>query len=449
MEPIDISQSKEIYTVSRLNSEVRLILEGSFSIFWIEGEISNFISPQSGHWYFSLKDANAQIRCAMFRQQNRRLLITPKDGMHVLLKARVSLYEGRGDFQLIVEDLQEAGLGKLQQAFEALKKRLSEAGLFALERKKKLPVFAKCVGIVTSPTGAAIRDILHVLKRRFTAVSVIIYPTLVQGELAAANIVDAIRIANQRKECDILIIARGGGSLEDLWPFNEEIVAHAIYQSDIPTITGIGHEIDFTIADFVSDVRAPTPSAAAELSTPNQITLLTFLQQQKDRLIRAMYQTMERLQQHLHWKTRQLDQQHPKKKLMHQMQQLDFYEAAFVSLQEKLLSRLTIKLNHFQTKLIRLNPLHAIHFFQHRIALLQHKLEVSIAETLKIKQEFLISAAAKLDALSPLATLQRGFSIATTENRVLMHANEIKQGDNVNIRLYEGSLDCLVINVKK
>src|SRR3990167_11367189 len=257
----------EVYTVSRLNNEVKFILEDRFPWVWVEGEISNFAAPHSGHWYFSLKDNTAQVRCAMFRGQQRKLIFTPKDGMHVLINARVSLYENRGEFQLIAESMEERGEGKLRRAFEMLKKKLETAGLFDPLHKKKLPSFPKQIGIITSETGAAIADILTILKRRFPSIPIIVYPTLVQGTLAAPSIVKALKTANRRNECDVIILARGGGSLEDLWAFNEEIVAYAIFESDIPIISGVGHEIDFTIADFVADVRAPTPSAAAEMIT--------------------------------------------------------------------------------------------------------------------------------------------------------------------------------------
>lgn len=450
MEITDISHSQEIYTVSRLNREVRLVLEGSFSLLWIEGEISNFVAPHSGHWYFSLKDANAQIRCAMFRPQNRRLMITPKDGMHVLIKARVSLYEGRGDFQLLVENMEEAGVGKLQQAFEALKKRLSAAGLFAAERKKKIPIIPTCIGVVTSPTGAAIRDILHVLHRRFAAVPVIIYPTLVQGELAAPNIVNAIQTANRRKECDILIIARGGGSLEDLWPFNEETVAYAIYQSEIQTITGIGHEIDFTIADFVADVRAPTPSAAAELITPDKTELLSLLEHKKAQLIRTLHHQLQQFRQQLLWVTKQLQQQHPQRRLREQAQQLDLHETNLIRLQQKLFTYLQTKLNALQAKCFLLTPLHRIHAFQHQLLLSQQKLCALITQSVQSRQESLTHAAAKIDALSPLATLRRGFAIATTttDHHVLHNTDRVKINDEVKVQLHKGSLICRVTTIQ-
>lgn len=446
MEITDISHSEEIYTVSRLNREVRLILEGSFAFFWIEGEISNFLIPQSGHWYFSLKDAHAQIRCVMFKAQNRRVPITPRDGMHVLLKARASLYEGRGDFQLLIENMEEAGIGKLQQAFEALKKALSAKGLFATERKKKIPTIPKCIGVITSSTGAAIRDILHILARRFATASVIIYPTLVQGEFAAANITSAIEIANRRKECDVLIIARGGGSIEDLWSFNEEIVAHAIFRSEIPIVTGIGHEIDFTIADFVADLRAPTPSAASEMVTPDKTELLAAIEQKKVRLIRAINHKLQQLQQQLNWTTQQLEHHHPKRQLLEQIQQLDLNETNIIRLQQQLLIRLHNRLHASHAKLALLTPLHHIHALQHQVALYNQTLHVLMTTLIQSRKEHLANTAATLNALSPLATLKRGYAIVTTgkENKVIHTIEQIKKGDEIKVQLHQGKLYCLV-----
>ena len=260
---------RDIYTVSRLNREVRVLLERGFGTLWIEAEISNFARPSSGHWYFSLKDANAQVRCAMFRQRNYLSTFTPKDGQKVLVRARIGLYEPRGEYQLIVDHIEDAGRGALQRQFEELRARLAAEGLFAAERKRPLPGLPVRIGIITSPTGAAVRDILHVLARRFPAIGVLIYPVQVQGAQAAADIVAALELAGRRADCDVLILARGGGSLEDLWAFNDERLARAIVASPIPIITGVGHEVDFTIADFAADVRAPTPSAAAELVVPD------------------------------------------------------------------------------------------------------------------------------------------------------------------------------------
>ncbi len=397
----DISYSEEIFTVSRLNREIRLLLEGSFPLLWIEGEISNFTIPSSGHWYFSLKDSTAQVRAAMFRPQNRRLTFLPKDGLHVIIRARVSLYEGRGDFQLIIEHMEEAGIGKLQKKFEELKKRLKEAGLFDEAHKKSFPAIPKCIGVITSTTGAAIRDILHVLKRRFSAIPVIVYPTLVQGEFAAPQIVEAIKTANRRKECDCIILARGGGSIEDLWPFNEEMVALAIYQSQIPIMTGVGHEIDFTIADFVADRRAPTPSAAAELLTPDSNVLVSALLQKEKRLLGLVKQQLTHLLKNLLWMTKHLHREHPKRRLKESMQRLDLAESTLKNI-------ITIML---------LN-----------------------------KQQYFRELAAKLNTLSPLATLERGYAIATRidNKKILRSAKEVKQGDKIDLRLAKGRIECTV-----
>src|ERR1700691_2609530 len=260
---------RDVYSVSRLNREARVLLERGFGTLWLEAEISNFSRPSSGHWYFSLKDAAAQVRCAMFRQRNMLANLVPRDGQKVLVRARIGLYEPRGEFQLIVDHIEDAGLGALKRQSEELSARLAAEGLFALERKRPLPALPKRIGVITSPTGAAVRDIVHVLARRFVGVAVLIHPVSVQGASAAAEIIAALKLAGERAECDVLILARGGGSLEDLWAFNDEALARAIAASPIPVISGIGHETDFTIADFAADVRAPTPSAAAEIAVPD------------------------------------------------------------------------------------------------------------------------------------------------------------------------------------
>jgi exodeoxyribonuclease VII large subunit len=444
MTALDISDSQEIFTVTRLNREVRFILEGSFPMIWVEGEISNFSAPHSGHWYFSLKDSGAQVRCAMFKPDNRRLGFTPKDGMHVMMKARVSLYEGRGDFQLIAEFMEEVGEGKLRQAFDAMKKRLLEAGLFDAVHKKPLPAMPKSIGVVTSPTGAAIRDILSVMNRRFPSLPVIIYPTLVQGNSAAPNIVNAIRLANERAECDVLIVARGGGSLEDLWPFNEEIVARAIFESMIPIISGVGHEVDFTIADFVSDLRAPTPSAAAELITPDVLDLMTGLTHQQQRLSRQMQQKFQAFHQKLVWLDKHLQQQHPKRRLAEKIQQVDLYEISLMRLQNKILTKHQATLDTLKAKMLSATPAHRIRDLQSFLDLQLHNLKTSIKIPLQHGQQQLGSLAAKLDALSPLATLKRGYAIASSKGDVLRHAGEVKSGEKINVRLMDGSLDCVV-----
>ena len=261
--------NRQIFSVSELNRTVRQLLENSLTLLWVEGEISNFARPGSGHWYMTLKDEKSQVRCAMFKGSNMRVSFEPANGMSVLVRCKAGIYEGRGEYQLVIEHMEEAGFGALQRQFEQLKASLSKEGLFDSSHKREIPSSIHHAGIVTSPTGAAIKDILSVLRRRFPSIAVTIYPTAVQGEQAQSQIVEAITNANDDNRCDVLIVGRGGGSLEDLWSFNEESVARSIHNSRIPIVSAVGHEIDFTIADFVADLRAPTPSAAAELISPD------------------------------------------------------------------------------------------------------------------------------------------------------------------------------------
>src|SRR5580658_10163237 len=313
---------RDIYSVSRLNREVRVLLERGFGALWLEAEISNLARPSSGHWYFSLKDSAAQVRCAMFRQRNMLGTFTPRDGQKVLVRGRIGLYEPRGEYQLIVDHMEDAGLGALKRQFEELSAKLAAEGLFAADRKRPLPGLPRRIGVITSPTGAAVRDILHVLARRFPAASVLIYPVPVQGAQAAAEIVAALELAGRRAECDVLILARGGGSLEDLWAFNDERLARAIVASLIPVITGIGHEIDFTIADFAADVRAPTPSAAAELVVPDAQEWLSVFSSLGTRLARCMRRRLEERRQRLRWLARRAALVSPVARFAQQTQRL-------------------------------------------------------------------------------------------------------------------------------
>src|SRR5271155_4049554 len=285
---MDLAANRDVYSVSRLNREVRVLLERGFGSLWLEAEISNLAKPSSGHWYFSLKDATAQVRCCMFRQRNMLCAFAARDGQKVLVRARIGLYEQRGEYQLVIDHMEDAGLGALKRQFEELSARLAAEGLFAPERKRPLPVLPKRIGVITSPSGAAVRDILHVLARRFAAVPVLIYPVAVQGAAAAAEIVAALSLAGRRAECDVLILARGGGSLEDLWAFNDEALARAIAACPVPVVSGIGHEVDFTIADFAADVRAATPSAAAEIVVPDGAEWAASLRRMGERLQRAL-----------------------------------------------------------------------------------------------------------------------------------------------------------------
>jgi len=447
METIDISQSQEIFTVSQLNRDVRLLLEGSFAYLWVEGEISNFACPNSGHWYFSLKDSGAQVRCVMFRTQNRRVLANPRDGMQVTIKARVSFYEGRGDFQLLAEHMEEAGEGKLRQEFELLKKRLSEAGLFSEAIKKKLPAFPQTIGIITSPTGAAVRDILNILARRFPQANVIIYPSLVQGDLAPINIVAALELANKRKECDVLILARGGGSLEDLWCFNDERVAHAIYKSEIVLISAIGHEVDFTIADFVADLRAPTPSAAAELVAPHCEELLGKINYTEKKILRLLQLHLQGLLQKISWISKHLHQNHPKTKLLEKTQKLDFFEMTLQRLKNKFLADAKTKTEKAHAKLQHSSPQNQILHFKQNLILKLRMLQGEIQNAIQQKQQALGNVSGTLDGLSPLATLNRGFAIAETQdNKLLQNSSQVTPGQEIKVRLKVGKINCSVIS---
>jgi len=312
----EFAPRSSVISVSELNRSARELLEQGFPLTWVAGEISNFTRAASGHYYFSLKDAQAQVRCVMFRQKTLHLDWKPENGMQVEVRALVSLYEARGEFQLNVETMRRSGLGALYEAFEKLKAKLEAEGLFADARKKPLPPFPRAIGIITSPAAAALRDVVTTLSRRMPGIPVIIYPTPVQGEGAAEKISEAIHTAGRRAECDVLILCRGGGSIEDLWAFNEEIVARAISACPIPIVTGVGHETDFTIADFVADQRAPTPTAAAELASPNRVQLLVSLALINNRLNRVITRALEARMQQLDYLSRRL--QHPAARLQDQ-----------------------------------------------------------------------------------------------------------------------------------
>src|SRR5271169_6511604 len=317
---------RDIYSVSRLNREVRVLLERGFASLWLEAEISNLARPGSGHWYFSLKDSAAQVRCCMFRQRNMLTAFAPQDGQKVLVRARIGLYEARGEYQLVIDHMEDAGLGALKRQFEELAAKLAAEGLFAPERKRPLPTLPSRIGVITSPTGAAVRDILHVLARRFAAVPVLLYPVAVQGAAAAAEIIAALALAGRRAECDVLILARGGGSLEDLWAFNDEALARAIVASPIPIVSGVGHEIDFTIADFAADVRAPTPSAAAEIVVPDAQEWLKTIRTLGARLRQGMRRRLTDRRERLRWLTGRAALVSPTARLAQQMQSLDDLE---------------------------------------------------------------------------------------------------------------------------
>lgn len=440
---------RDVFTISRLVRESRAVLEGSFPMLWLEGEISNYSRPSSGHIYFSLKDEAAQVRCAMFRTRNLQLRFTPANGMHVMVRARVTLYEPRGEFQIVVEQMEEAGLGVLQRAFEALKSRLGQEGLFDPAHKRALPDTPKRLGVITSPTGAAIRDILSVLKRRYPALPVLIYPVPVQGEGAGREIAAAIQLASQRHECDVLIVGRGGGSLEDLWAFNEEVVARAIYNSTIPIVSAVGHEIDFTIADFVADLRAPTPSAAAELVTPDMGELQQQIRRQKQRLLSLIRTTLRQSQQQLGWLGKRLQQQHPGQQLLQKSQRLD-------ELELRLLQNINVQLRHqnhrlqqLTTRLQHNSPRYRLQQLNTRHEHLQQRLHRAMRLNLTLKRQQLISTSRALNNISPLATLERGYAIVqTSAGNVVRDATSVTPGDKIEARLSSGVLVCTVNETK-
>lgn len=438
-------QEQTIFTVSALNRNVKVLLESHFPFVWVEGEISNFAAPHSGHWYFSLKDSTAQVRCAIFKGHLRKLDFVAKDGMHVLIKARVSLYENRGDYQLIAEAMEERGEGKLKRAFELLKKKLEVEGLFDAKYKKAIPSFPKKIGIITSPTGAALRDILNVLQRRFPTAELVIYPTLVQGSEAASQIVRAIDIANTRAECDVIILARGGGSLEDLWPFNEEIVARAIFASILPIISGVGHEIDFTIADFVADCRAPTPSAAAELSVPDSEQLRHLLQKQTQLLLKPMREHLNRTIQAIDWLERRLLHLHPQKQLQEKHERLNALHLTLLRLQQQILTRFAGTIKQAELTLLKQSPIDKIHTLRQSLQTEREHLHTAMISTIHRMKVHIAEVASKMDVLSPLKTLNRGYSIALDNNqRIVKSIHAVKMNDQITVTVSDGSVHCLV-----
>lgn len=391
--------SKEtIYSISELNQMVQDLLEDAFLPIWVEGEISNFANPSSGHWYFSLKDKNAQVRCALFNGR-QRYKDSPKNGMQILARAKISLYSSRGEFQLIIDQFEPAGEGALRKAFEKLKNQLAAEGLFEPQHKKPLPRFPSTIGVISSETGAALRDICIVLKLRFPAINIIVYPSLVQGKNASIQIVQQIKTANQRKECDVLILARGGGSLEDLWPFNEENVARAIFKSELPIISAIGHETDFTIADFVADKRAATPTMAAQLASPDRCEYQQQLDKTYQRLIKIIHYVLKSYQQSLENLIKRL--RHPQQRLQDGFQHCD---------------ELTQRLN------------------------------LSIKTQLQMHQQKLLGLSRTLQAISPLASLARGYAIVSdaTSKKILRNSKDVKSGQEIITKLAKGELLCEV-----
>ena len=435
------SRQQQIFTVTRLNSAVRMILEQDLGLVWLTGELSNLAMPSSGHWYFSLKDISAQVRCAMFKGNNRRVPFRPQDGMQVLVQARVSLYEPRGDYQLIIESMQPAGDGMLALRFEELKRRLGAEGLFDEGRKRPLPREPRAVGLITSATGAALHDMLTVLGRRAPDLPVFIYPTQVQGSAAIGQIVAAIALANRRAEVDVLIVGRGGGSLEDLWCFNEEAVARAIAGSTIPVISAVGHEVDVTISDFAADLRAPTPSAAAELVAPDRSARAQRLVHLKQRLVQAISRRQTAARHGFALLQKRLDHQDPKRRLEQQSQRLDELSGRLQQLLNLRLHQGERRLANLELRLQARSPEKLLAAGKRRHQLAQERLHTLMNKRQDLAAHRLAMLSARLDGISPLATLGRGYSITRTPNgKVISRAAQVSPGQQLVTTLAEGSL---------
>jgi exodeoxyribonuclease VII large subunit len=434
----------DIYSVSQLNSEVRALIEENFASVWVQGEISNLARPASGHIYFSLKDESAQVRCAMFRMNNRLLKFKPQDGMQVLVRASVSLYETRGDYQLIVDYMEESGYGLLQRKFEELKATLAEQGLFSVEHKKEIPAFPSRIGIITSPSGAAVRDVLSVLKRRFPAIPVMVYPIPVQGEDAPPQIVRMIRKASQRRDCDVLILTRGGGSLEDLWAFNDERVAHAIFDCEIPIVCGVGHEVDVTIADFVADVRAPTPSAAAELISPNRDEWLLRIKRMENQLLNVQKQKLSHAQQKLGWLAKRI--QHPQQSIRRIAQRLDELEQRLTHLHKIHQHTRTSCLTALTHRLQQISPVQRLQKLSFTRQTLEQRLQAAIHTQLVTSKHQLVTLSRALEAISPLATLGRGYAIVRRrdDGSIVRDAKLLKIGEELSTQLQYGRVHSTV-----
>ncbi|KTD06498.1 exonuclease VII large subunit [Legionella gratiana] len=434
-----------ILTVSQLNRQVKGYLENELGIVYVEGELSNLSKPVSGHYYFTLKDNGAQIRCVYFKNRHNILTTKLSDGQHIIVSGRLSLYEARGDYQLIVEQITEAGLGALYQRFEELKNKLAAEGLFASINKRPIPCMPRTIGVITSTTGAAIRDILATLARRFPLARILIYPSEVQGAGAAQQLIQALQRANKEKRSDVLLLARGGGCIEDLWAFNDEQLARQIASSSIPIVSGVGHETDFTIADFVADYRAETPTAAAIAVTPDCQELIKLLNHSITRLHDAMHRFLQKSQIKLHHLMDKISS--PQKAISRYWQTTDYLERQLLSHMNSIIKQkkhqLHLHINHLKAR----NPKTEI--TQTRLVLQQistQLIQLMQAKLNQLKYQ-LHTQLSTLHAVSPLATLDRGYAIATRKSKVLLSSQQVHIGDTINVRLAVGNLTCEVTQI--
>ncbi len=445
MSLLDLLMSgKRAISVAELTAQIRNLLEGEFCDIWVEGEVSNFKRHSSGHWYFTLKDEQAQLRCASFRNQNLYIRFRPQDGLKVRARGYISVYDPRGEYQLLVNSIEPVGKGALQLAFEQLKAQLMEEGLFDEEQKKPLPRLPLAIGIVTSPTGAAIQDILQILNRRNKTVDLLIYPVRVQGEGAAAEIAEAIAYLNESRNVDVIIVGRGGGSIEDLWPFNEECVARAIFASDIPIISAVGHETDFTIADFVADYRAPTPSAAAEIVVARAEEISALIESYRDALISAFqYQTLQRRNQLATLKaspgfdTMNLLMRRGRQQLDGSTQRLERSARLATRKQREKLSSIAMRLARCDLKSDILAGRNQLQNLDARINLIGRRAISEAGDRLRL-------SVGKLHALSPLAVLARGYALVWDgQGKLVKESSQVSPGDKVRVKLAQGEMTCI------
>ena len=444
VESKSVSQDAKVYQVSQLTRDIKTIMEAAFDSIWVEGEISNFRTVASGHSYFVLKDAKSQVRCVLFKGHRAGIKFQPEDGDQVLLFGRITVYDARGEYQIVTESMEPRGLGALQKAYEQLKTKLEKEGLFDEEKKKPLPEFPWKIGVVTSSTGAAVRDILNIVRRRNPKVSVLLYPAKVQGEGAAKEIAQGIHELNQRKDIEVIIIGRGGGSLEDLWAFNEEEVARAITTSRIPIVSAVGHEIDFTIADFAADLRAPTPSAAAELTVPILEDTLREIESLNGALINSLE---KKIKDYFDLLKRLMDRRffhQPKEIFNPQIQRIDELHSRLLrGLEQNLLTHQ----QRFQDKIHRLfqaSPEKNIPHMKENLSMLEKRMQHIIQSNLLLRKERFEGILKNLNAFNPLSILERGYSICSKDEKSLKSIEGINPGDLINVKLAQGRLSCTV-----
>lgn len=437
---------RKVFSVSELNFRAKQILESELRQIWLEAEMSNVTIASSGHWYFTLKDNKSQVSCAMFRGSNRMTSVQPKEGMKVLVRGRVSLYEPRGNYQLIVDQMSLAGEGDLLAKYEALKKKLAEEGLFDESLKQPIEPIYNTIGIISSPTGAAVHDVLSTIKRRYPLQKVILYPSLVQGAQAAESIRKQLAIAIHRNEVDVLLLVRGGGAIEDLWSFNDEALARDIVACPIPVVSGVGHEVDFTIADFVADLRAATPTAAAEKTTPDQYQLLQDLEGYKAWFRSTMRDQLQRYSQTLDWLVRQIKK--PNQIIHNRMQEIVIRSSRLQNAIQKQIRKHADSVNKQRLAIATHDPRRRIQAFLAKNSRLQQALTYQMKQSLVSANNEFKQSVIKLDNLSPLKVLSRGYSVTMKGDAVIDSATLVQEGDTITSRLHEGSIESIVKKIK-